>query len=243
MDELQIFKGSDYKINDNIIVKIPKLGELTDFGEQNYYSFIYTIVATPTDMKYVLSLSQIDWNQITDYELFLFNFKSFTPDKSSLVFGDLDFTKFEVYKNSQNEELYLKNIETGVVIDRAIYTKFSNFLREVHGITRNDERAMNEVTRKVLLEEAEENYRMNKDKAYHSQLLPLISSMVVMDGFKYNNDTVWGLKINAFMDAVNRISHIKNAEALIASAYSGFGVDISKINKNKLNYFYRSSES
>lgn len=243
MDELQIFKGSDYIINDNIIVKIPKLGELTDFGEQNYYSFIYTIVATPTDMKYVLSLSQIDWNQITDYELFLFNYKSFTLDKSSLVFGDLDFTKFEVYKNSQNEELYLKNLETGVVIDRTIYTKFSNFLREVHGITRNDERAMNETTRKVLLEEAEENYRMNKDKAYHSQLLPLISSMVVMDGFKYNNDTVWGLKINAFMDAVNRISHIKNAEALIASAYSGFGVDISKINKNKLNYFYRSSES
>lgn len=244
MDELQIFRGKDFVINENIVVRIPTLDEVSDFGEQKYYSFIYTLVATPTDMKYILSLHNIDWNDINDYDLFLFNYKSFTKDKTSLVFGDLDFTKFEIHYNDDIGEKILKIPETDIVIDRAIYTKFSNFLRSVHSIKRNDERAMTETTKRVLLEEAEENYHMNKDKMYKSQLLPLISSMVVMEGFKYNNDTVWGLKINAFMDAVNQISHIKNAEALIASAYSGFGVDINKIkDKSKLNYFYRPSES
>lgn len=242
-DELQIFRGSDYIINDKIIVKQPTLGEVADFGEQNYYSFVYTITATPTDMKYLLSLQNIDWNLITDYELFLLNYSAFTIDKTAIIFGDLDFTRFVERVNPDNEERFLIDPNTGAVIDRSIFELITSYLRQAHGIVRKDERAMNETTKKVLLEEAEENYNMNKDKRYHSQLLPLISSMVVMEGFKYNNDTVWGLKINAFMDAVNQIQHIKNAEALIASAYSGFGVDVSKINKNKLNFFYRSSES
>ena len=96
---------------------------------------------------------------------------------------------------------------------------------------------MTDITRDVLIEEAKENIEMNKDKPYHSQLLSLISTMTNMEGFKYGWVDVWNMKINAFMDAVNSIQHIKNADLLLSSGYSGFGIDLKKINKKELSYF------
>ena len=64
-----------------------------------------------------------------------------------------------------------------------------------------------------------------KDK---SELLELISSMTNIDGFKYGWLDVWDMKINAFLDAVARVQKIKNAFMLLQSAYSGFGIDLSK---------------
>ena len=74
-------------------------------------------------------------------------------------------------------------------------------------------------------------------------LLPLISTLTNMEGFKYGWLDVWNMKINAFMDAVTQVTHIKNADLLLSSGYSGFGIDLKKVNKKLINYFYRSDES
>ena len=44
------------------------------------------------------------------------------------------------------------------------------------------------------------------------------------------------MKIYAFMDSVKRISKIQNAGLLLQSGYSGFGVDLQKIDKKQLDY-------
>lgn len=113
----------------------------------------------------------------------------------------------------------------------------------MHNLNKNVERAMNETTKIVLLEEAKEQYEMNKDINHKSHLLPLISTMTNMVGFKYNWSTVWDMKINAFMDAVRQIQHIENAKLLLSSGYSGFGIDLKKVNKKEINYFYRPDKS
>ena len=41
------------------------------------------------------------------------------------------------------------------------------------------------------------------------------------------------MKINAFMDSVKRISKIKNAELLLQSGYSGFGINLKEIKDKK----------
>ena len=38
------------------------------------------------------------------------------------------------------------------------------------------------------------------------------------------------------MDSVARVSKIKNAELLLQSGYSGFGIDLKKIDRETLNY-------
>lgn len=236
-DALQIYRGKDFIINEKIIIHQPTLDEICDWGEEKYFSFIYNFTATPTDKKYQLHLAGIDWNEISDYELFLSSYKMFTKDYSSIVFGDLDFEAFEIYQDKTNDEMVLYDPTLDIKFDRSIYEIATDYLRKAHNLKKNVERAMTDTTRDVLIEEAKENIEMNKDKPYHSQLLSLISTMTNMEGFKYGWVDVWNMKINAFIDAVNSIQHIKNADLLLSSGYSGFGIDLKKINKKELSYF------
>lgn len=241
-DNLQVYRGEDYIINDYIKIHQCSLGEICDFGEQEYFSMINTFTATPTDMKYQLSLQGIDWNTLSDFDLFLILYRGFNKEDTKIIFGDLDFSQYQVYQNKDTEELCLYNPNDDTVIDKSIYTLIASYLRKSHNLKRNEERAMTETTRLVLLDEAKEQYEMNKDKEYQSFLIPLISTMINMAGFNYNHTTIWDMKINAFMDSVSRIQHIKNADLLLQGRYSGFGIDLKKINKKELNYFYESDE-
>lgn len=241
-DELQIYRGEDFIVNDKIRIHQPTLGEICDFGEQKYFSFVYSITATPTDLKYQLSLADIDWNSISDYELFLIRCSTFENNESKILLGDLDLTLFNIFKN-ENDEIVLYDQKNDILIDRSIFEIVINYVRKMHNLTPNIERAMNETTKIVLIDEAKEQYEMSKNEKYQSHLLPLISTMTNMSGFKYNWSNVWDMKINAFMDAVQRIQHVENAKLLLSSGYSGFGIDLKKINKKELNYFCRSDES
>lgn len=241
-DELQIYRGEDFIVNDKIRIHQPTLGEICNRGEQNYFSFIHNITATPTDLKYFLSISDIDWNEISEYELFLLIYKTFDTKSTKIIFGELDFTLFKPVLQ-YNDELVLYNEYSDITIDRSIYEIIVGHIRKMHNLKKNVERAMNETTKTVLIDEAKEQYEMNKNEKYKSYLLPLISTMSNMAGFKYSWSDIWGMKINAFMDAVQRIQHVENAKLLLSSGYSGFGIDLKKINKKELNYFYRSDES
>ena len=85
-------------------------------------------------------------------------------------------------------------------------------------------------------EQNKTNHKENKNKPVKSWLQPLVSTMVNSEGFKRDDITVFDMKISAFMDSVARVSKIKNAELLLQSGYSGFGVDLKKIDRETLNY-------
>ena len=44
------------------------------------------------------------------------------------------------------------------------------------------------------------------------------------------------MKINAFMDSVKKIGKIKNADLLLQSGYSGFGVNLKEIDNKQLDW-------
>ena len=124
----------------------------------------------------------------------------------------------------------------GTVFTKEAYDACIPCLRRMHGILRNDQIPANESTRRILIEDAREEYLLSKDKPFKSLLLPLISTMINMPGFKRDDSSVWDMKIYAFMDSVKRISKIQNAGLLLQSGYSGFGVDLQKIDKKQLDY-------
>lgn len=242
-DELKIYRGDDYIINEHIHIRQPTLGEICDWSEQKYFSLVHSLAATPTDLKYELSLLDIDWNKISDYEVFLKRYKTFTKDFTEILLGDLDISTFNLYLNKQNNETVLYDFKTDTIIDRNIYELIVQYIRKSHNLKKNVERAMTETTRIVLLEEAKEKFEAAQNKPYHSVLLPLISTLTNMKGFKYSWSNVWVMKINAFMDSVTSIMHIDDVNRLLQSGYSGFGIDLSKISKKKLDYFSRPSEN
>lgn len=124
-----------------------------------------------------------------------------------------------------------------IVIDRMIYSKIVSILRYMHGLKRNNEKPMNEMTRQFLIDEAKENYEINKDKPYESQLFDLISTMVNTDGFKHDEVTVFNMNIVAFLNSVKRIQKIKKSDLLLQSGYSGFGINLKEVKKEDTDMF------
>ncbi len=109
-------------------------------------------------------------------------------------------------------------------------------MRKIHGLRKNEQIPANESTKQILIEDAREEYNLYKDKEIKSQLLNQISAMVNSEGFKYNHSNVWEMKIYAFLDSVKRISKIKNAELLLQSGYSGYGIDLKTINDKQIDW-------
>ena len=152
IDPLQLYFGDDYVINDKIKIKQAKIGDIVDFGEAKYFSVVHTLTAIPSDLKSKLWDMGLDWMEIEDFELFMMLAPTLSKENTELLFGDLDFTKLKPYRNKENGDIVLADLESGVKIDKLIYLRIVNYLRKVHNITPKIERAANKATKQILID-------------------------------------------------------------------------------------------
>lgn len=249
-DELKMYFGEDYWVTDKICIKVPKIGDILEFGDSKFYSNVSTLCANPTSFRLQLWKKEIDWNKISDFELFTILIKSFTPKDTSLLFGDLNLSWFEclydiekdckilVYVPRNNDGSINDSIfDKSFVIDELIYNRIVRYLRDMFNIHPKVEKAKNKATKKAMIWEDEMNLQSeiqkNKDRNHNkSFLLPLVSSMVNHPGFKYKIDELKDVNIVQFMDSVKRLQTYESVTALMKGMYSGF-LDTSKINTQK----------
>lgn len=200
VDSLFLYFGDDYVINKNIKLMQPTIGQIVDYGEQSYFSMIHQLTAIPSDVKSVLwdSPEQLDWTQIEDFELFQMFSQTMTPDKTGIIFGDLDFSKMKPYRHPQNDEIVLADKEAGVMIDKLIYMRMMAFLRKLHNITPKPEKAKGKRAKQAMIDEDRRNREFNKDKPFKSYLLPLISAVKVRQG--YTRDYIKNMGLYEFFD-------------------------------------------
>lgn len=239
-DELKIYRGQDFIVSKHIHIRQPTLGNICDYGEESYFSMVHQLTATPSSLKAQLWKSGIDYTTITSYHLFYrFICGNYSVKQTSILFGDLDLTKFKIMQRKDNGEIVMLQMigNDKVIIDEYTYNIITEYLRKVHFIKKDEKVPGNERTKMVLIEDALEDLQMASRNKYQSFLKNLISAMVNYEGFKYNHEQVWNMKINAFMDSVKRASKIKNADLLLQSGYSGFGINLKDIkDENKLNW-------
>lgn len=233
VDALQLYFGDDYIINDYIKIIQPTIGKVVDYGEASYFSTVYTITAIPSDMKSQLWDLGLDWCEVDDFELFMMLVQTLTPDRTSILFGDLDFSKLKPYRNNQNGDIVLADKETGIVIDKMIYLRIVNYLRKLHNIKPKVEKAANKMTKKVLIEEDRQKILYAKNKPFKSYLLPLISAIKVKQG--YTKDYVRNMGLYEFFDDVSRAQIIDQANHLLNGAYCGMA-DLKKVPKQDFNW-------
>lgn len=233
IDALSLYFGDPYVINEHLTIFQPTIGDIVQFGERNYFSMVHTLCAIPSDMKSQLDDIGIDYEQISDFELFMMLVPTLKLDQTSILFGDVDFSMLRPYRNPQNDEIVLADRNTGLIIDTLIYERIVNYLRKVHNLKKKVEYAANKYTKKILIEEDRNNILMNKNKPYQSFLVPLVSSVKVRMG--YTKDYVRKMGIVEFFDDIGRLQIINNADALLRGMYGGM-IDTKKINKNDLNW-------
>ena len=232
-DELSLYFGDPYVVNDYITITIPKIGEVVKYGERQYYSMVQTITAIPSEMKASLWDVGIDWTQITDFQLFMMLAPTLPKDKTYILFGDLDFQAMKPFENKFNETIVLRNPDTGAVIDELAYGKITSYLCSAHNLTKKVEKAANEFTKKFMIDEDRQKLQYNANQPYKSFLRPLISAVKCRQG--YTLDYVKNMGLFEFFDDLNRLQVIVNADALLQGSYSGM-VDTSKIPKKNFDW-------
>ena len=71
IDELKIYKGSDIRITDKIVVIQPTIDQIIEFGEKRYFQTVHTLTGVGADFKWQLwDYFGIDYTTIDDFELF-----------------------------------------------------------------------------------------------------------------------------------------------------------------------------
>lgn len=233
VDELQLYFGDEYVINDFIKIHQPTVGEVVAYGEKDYFSVVYQMCAIPSDMKSQLWDMGIDWTEMEDFELFMMLSQTLTPDRTKILFGDLDFSKLRPFKNNQNGDIVLADKDTGVIVDKMIYLRIMNYLRKLHNLKPKVEKAANKMTKRVLIEEDRQKILHAKDKPFKSYLLPLISAIKVKQG--YTKDYVKNMGFYEFFDDISRAQIIDQASHLLNGAYCGMA-DLSKVPKKDFNW-------
>ena len=235
MIELKGFRGKSHIINSHISIKHPTLEEICEYGEQEYFDLVRSICATPADRKVeIWEALHTYWEQIDEFDLFVSTFGRFQNKDMLILFPDIDFTTFKVSVGAVPNEAVLKN-KDGVVIDRAIQTLITNYLRDLHRFTKNVDVGFNNSTRDVMIEDDKAELERMAKEPYRSFLLPLISSMTNCPEFKYRYDDIWTLPIGVFMDAVERVQRHKHVAYIMQGIYSGT-VDANKVSKKELNW-------
>ena len=104
VDDLKLYIGDDYIINDSIKVLQPTIRQIAEFGERDFFSVVHTVTAIPSDMKSQLWDMGLDWTEVDDFDLFVMLVQTLTLDRTELLFGNIDLSKLRPYKHPNIED-------------------------------------------------------------------------------------------------------------------------------------------
>ena len=106
IDELKIYRGSDIRITDKIIVTQPTISQIIEFGEKRYFQTVHCLTGVGADFKWQLwDYFERDYTEIDDFELFkLMIWKSLSSKKK--IYKELKENpeKYEEYTSKMTED-------------------------------------------------------------------------------------------------------------------------------------------
>ena len=237
VDQPNLLRHNEYKINEHISICVPTVGEIFDYGDQKYFGISQSLTSTPFDLMVQLDDIGIDYEEVTEFQLFCMMFQSIVKqDDISLIFkGDIDFTQFQEAENTKTGERALWIKDTDISIDRLTQIQICNAIRAIHLWEYNDKKAGNAEAKAYLLERDRKRQKRAAKKPYRSFLEDTIVALVNTEEFKYDYNTVMDLSVYKLNVSLQQIQKKKQWEQLISGAYSGT-VDLSKMNIDKLNW-------
>lgn len=232
-----LLKVNEYKVNDKISVHVPTVDEIFDFGDQKYYSIVQTLVATPFDLMVELDDIGIDYESITDYQLFVLMMESIAinEDDTTIFFGNLNLKNFQEAVNPKNGEKVLWDKNNDIVIDQMIALEICNAIRKIHFWEAPVGRAGNAEAKRYLIERKRKTKQRLAKKPYKSFLESMIISLVNTEEFPYNYETVMGLSVYKLNASWRQIQKKKHWDQTMNGVYFGT-VDKDKIDWEKISW-------
>lgn len=213
--------------NSKLSIRIPTVGEILD-NEQYYYHLISSLTATPFQYMVQLDDMGIDFTTVTDYQLFMMLFSSFSKGDMSILFGDIDLSDTALYKNNQNDTLVLYSSKNDIIIDELTYRQIVDTIRKINCLKRENRTVGNKDAQKLRLKIERKKQKQNASRPYEPYLEKLVTALVNRAEFKYNYEQVNHLTIYQFNQSLEQIKTSINFDNTMIGVYAGT-VDTSKL--------------
>lgn len=236
-DVLRMYFGDVYYAAPKICIHQPTINDIIEYGEMYFWNTVAMICGNPTTFRLQLWHSGVDWNKISDFELFSSFIVGMECDKTKIFFGDLDFTKMRPIENDDGNLVLVYMPDPEIQIDEEIYTRMINYIRLMVNYYPKVEHAKNKSTKEALIWEDEMNAKNSEklsanEKFAPSTLFSLISAALNHPGFKYKKTELRNVGIFEFMDSVRRLQVYESTTSLMSGMYSGM-LDTSKLKLDK----------
>ena len=238
-DKLQMYMGFPYVIDlpsteGSITISVPTMRTFIELGEKRYLQTINVFTTNTTEYRVPLWDVDIDWNEISDFELFCMLYKQIDPDVSKSIFGDFDFNDLELYK--KGDEVVLYNEKLNIEINEEVYQHIAQYLRIIFNITPEEKITKDKFLKEMYINKDRREAEIKKKKQKEpTSIQSLISSCVNHPGFKYKLKEVLDMGIYEFYDSVARLNIYESTTAVLKGMYSGF-VDASKFKSDDFNF-------
>ena len=225
----------------SITIYQPSLDDIIKIGHKRFIDSLGILVTNTTSYRMILWDMGLDWNVISDFELFLMLYKSVDKEVSHMLFGgDVDLSTFQIYKKTteSTEKVIIYNEELKVEIDEQVYFHVSQYLRKAFNMQPEEKLTNDSIMKKWFIEKDKRQLEIDKKKKgdeKSSPILSLISSCVNHPGFKYNIQELRNITMCQFYDSVHRLQIYESSTAVLKGMYSGF-VDSKKLKPEDYNF-------
>lgn len=228
-------------VDGQVIIIQPSLGDVVELGEKRFYSTLNLFTTNTTAFRLQLWEQGIDWNELSDFELFIMIISNADKEVYKTFLPDLDFSKFGVFEKQNSDGSKSKvmyNWEEKIEINEQVYYHISQYLRNVFNIFPEEKITNDRIMKKWFIDKDKrelKNMELKKNKKENSSLLPVISGCVNHPGFKYKTSELKELGIFQFYDSAKRLQVYESATALQKGMMSGF-VDAKGIQSEDYNF-------
>ena len=123
VDDLKIYRGSDIRITDKIIVTQPTLDQIIEFGEKKYFQTVHCLTGVGADFKWQLwDYFKKDYTTVDDFELF-----------KLIIWQGLSSRKLIYNELKENPEKYKEQINkmTEEDWDELLFNPLSLILKDI----------------------------------------------------------------------------------------------------------------
>lgn len=235
-DKLQMFFGEPYVIDvedaeGTITLVPPSIGDFIRFGEKRFYATLNIFTANTTTFRLQLWEQGIDWNETSDFMLFIMLLNGADKEVYQTFLPNIDLSKFGMFqKQKPGEEekaVILYDAENKIEINEQVYFHMSQYLRNIFNIFPEEKITKDKIMKKWFIEKDRrelKNLEVKRQKEDYndSTLLPLVSACCNHPGFKYKSSELKELNVFQFFDSVKRLQVYESTNALNHGAYSGF---------------------
>ena len=233
-----LMRTNQYRIDDTISIYVPTIGEIYDYGEDEYYNIVQLLTSVPYDLMVQFDDVGVDYETVTEVQLFFTMLEKLCISKVdlSIIFKDFDIYNYRIAENVNDKEIVMlnpKNMDYKITKEKQVL--ISNAIRKIHFWKKTESKAGNDEAKEYLIERNRKKQRIAARKGHRSFLDESIIKLVNTEEFKYNYEECMDLSIYKFNASLQQIPKKKNWEQTMNGAYFGT-VDLIKLDIEKIHW-------